>query len=337
MSFPKRHQKYLNILQEKTNDIPRSKMWSDLSPEFLTEIVDGKPIMPTFRQKKYFVIFGKDSGITFRDIRRYRAVRFLESLVLRFKRRIMDKDLQWRIIFNELGYYNLKTKYHLYDHPLFGKERCVHGVVLYLQWHNYCVLYPFIKDIKNMKYLEIGAGSGLLSMFLHHDLGAKVVIVDLPEMISYSSGCVYQMFPEANILLPNEVKSDIKYEDYDFVFLLPNQTSYLPKDYFDLTVNCQSMGEMRKEEIDEYFMVIQDVVKSGGYFFCSNRLRKNPEQIPTTDTITPLMAEIPGTNHFFKYPWNRKNEDVLIDIHHYRLNWLKESPLTIERLQKIVK
>ena len=97
------------------------------------------------------------------------------------------------------------------------------------------------------------------------------------------------------------------------------------------------MGEMRKEEIDTYFKVIQDVVKNGGYFFCSNRLRKEPGQTPTTDTITPLTAEVPGTNHFFSYPWNKNNIDVLIDVHHYRLNWLKESPLTIERLQKIVK
>lgn len=337
MSFSSRHRKYVNFLRKKTTEISRSKMWSDLSPDFLTEMEAEKPVMNTFRQKKYFVIFGKDDGITFSDTMRYKAVKFLESLVLRFKRRVMNKDLQWRIIFNELGYYSLKTKYHLYGHPLFGKDKCVHGVVLYLQWHNYCMLYPYIKDIKNMRYFEIGAGSGLLSIFFHHDLGAKVVIVDLPEMISYSSACVHQMFPEAKILLPHEVKNGLNYDDYDFVFLLPDQTNYLPGDYFDLAVNCQSMGEMRKEEIDTYFKVIQDAVKNGGYFFCSNRLRKEPGQTPTTDTITPLTSEVLGTNHFFRYPWNDKNIDVLIDVHHYRLNWLKESPLTIERLQKIVK
>lgn len=335
--FSIRHKKYLDYLHKKTKNVSRSKMWSDLSPDFLAEEIDSKPLFDTFRKKKYFVTFGKDSGMSFTDNLRYKAVKLAKRMIDKYNTKLMDKDLQWRVVFNELGYYNVKTKYSLQKHPLFGLHKCVHGIVLCLQWHNYCLLYPHIKDIKNFKYFEVGAGSGLLSMFLRHDLGAKNVILDLPEMVSYSSACVHQVFPDARILLPNEISGDIKYDDYDYVFLLPDQAEYLPDDYFDLAVNCMSMCEMRREEIEFYFEVIQRVVKDGGYFFCSNRLRKNPDQIPTTDTITPLMPEVAGTNHFFQYPWNKKNMDLLIDIHHYRFNWLKESPLVIDRIQKIVK
>lgn len=336
-NFSLKHKGYLNYLQDNTKSISRSKMWSDLSPDFLTEISGDKPLFGTFRQKKYFVQFGRDKKESIMEKFRYKIAKVLKDKINKINRRIVDKDLQWRMIFKELGYYNVKTKYTLQDHPLFGRDKCMHRVVLCLQWHNYCVLYPYIKNIGNMKYLEIGAGSGLLSMFLHHDLGAKVAIVDLPEMISYSSVCINKMFPRAKVLFPNEVKGNINFDDYDYVFLLPDQTDYLPESYFDLAVNCQSMGEMRREEIELYFKVIQEAVKNGGYFFCSNRLRKQPDSVSTTDTILPLTDEVPGTNQFFQYPWNNNNIDVFIDVHHYRFNWMKESPLTIDRIQQIVK
>ena len=99
-------------------------------------------------------------------------------------------------------------------------------------------------------------------MFLQYDLGAKVVIIDLPEMISFSSACVNKVLPQAKICFPNDVNKETSFDEFDFIFLLPDQTDLLPSDWFDCAFNCMSMCEMDKKEIDLYFNVIQRVVKS---------------------------------------------------------------------------
>lgn len=178
--------------------------------------------------------------------------------------------------------------------------------------------------------LEIGAGAGILTMLFHHDFGAKIVIVDLPEMISFSSACVHYVFPEAKMLLPNEVEGSIDYNEYDFVFLWPNQTNYLSDDGFDLAINSGSMCEMKNSEIAFYFDVIQRVVKNGGLFYCSNRLSKNPHAMGVGDS---------ETREFFKYSWNKENIDLAVDINRFKYEFTDKSfeHLTVDRLQEIVK
>lgn len=181
-----------------------------------------------------------------------------------------------------------------------------------------------------MNTLEIGAGAGILAMLLHHDLSSRITIVDLPEMISLSSACVNMLLPNARILLPNEVKDKINYNNYDFIFLLPNQANLIPENYFDLATNSNSMCEMKKEEIAFYFELIQKSLRNSALFYCSNRLRKNPSEMNVGDN---------ETREFFYYPWNKQNIDLLIEVNRFKFEFTNKSfvHLMIDRLQKIVK
>lgn len=329
--FELRHKKYNEFLRAETKKVSRSVMWASISDEFLTEISEGKPVMDTLRKKFYFVEFKKDRGVSFLN----KISLFICKSLIRaseiFYSKYINNDLKVSHVFNGLGFYNKKLKYWLEEHPLFGKERCTHNNNLLLQWAYYAALYPYIENIKSLKVLEIGAGAGILTTLMHYDLGAKVVIVDLPEMISYSSACIYQALPEVRMLFPNEVaEKGIHYDDYDFIFLLPEQAKLLKEDYFDLAQNYCSMCEMRHEDIQYYFEIIQRVVKNGGYFYCCNRFKKDTANMGVGDNLV---------REFFKYPWHKNNVDEFIDIDRLKFEYTNHSyvHLTVNRLQKIVK
>ena len=136
----------------------------------------------------------------------------------------------------------------------------------------------------NIEYiLEIGSGCGILSSLLHEKLSSKNILIDIPRVILCSISFVLTTFTDKKILLPNEVGEDINFEDFDFVFLLPEQKQLVKKNTIDLCINTQSFMEIDYREIEEYFNFIKDIVKNEKYFFCSNRLRK--------------------VNKFFDYPW----------------------------------
>ena len=336
-NFLARHKEYCEYLKRHTGCIGRSLLWSQLSGQFLTDLGEGDSLKDSIRKKAYFLNFVEDPGVNPWDRWMFRIVNKLTGFSFtKFINKFLG-DRYYKILFEKLGYYEVKTKYYLKEHPLFGVKKCTHSLNLFHQWHSYCLLYPHLKDIKQMKYLEIGAGSGILSMLFHHDLGAKVVIVDLPEMISYSSACIHKVLPKARLLLPHEINDELNRDQYDFIFLLPHQADQISDDYFDLALNCMSLCEMEARDIESYFGLIQRAVKHRGLFFCSNRIRKHPAGGRIYDVHPPIRPEAEGTNCFFGYPWRRENKDLLIDINCYRYFAQFKNHLTIDRLQQIVK
>jgi len=333
-NFNLRHQSYLEFVSENTKDISRSKMWEAISDKFIAQLDDSGLVIEKRIRKHYFLEFQKDPGISKIDNMRYKVSRLLEHIVSRIVSRvnniILGDTIRYRVIFNKLGYYDLQTKYLLKKHPIFGTDKCIHDINLYLQWHNYCQMYPFIKDHNIKNILEIGAGSAILTMLLHHDFSSKVTIIDLPEMITLSSACVNMLFPQANMIFPHEVDETIDFDDYDFILLWPNQAHLIPENHFDLAMNSNSMCEMKKEEIDFYFKLIQKSVRDAGFFYCCNRFRKNPSNMQVGDN---------ETREFFKYPCENQNIDLLIDINRFKYEFTNRSydHLQIDRLQKIVK
>jgi hypothetical protein len=148
-------------------------------------------------------------------------------------------------------------------------------------------------------YLEIGAGNGNLASFFHHYDHARVVIVDLPETILYSASYLGSVFPDAKVLLPNEVGASVQPADFDFVFLTPAQAGRLPEHAFDLVVNCFSMQEMTRAQVAEYFTLIGRVGKPRGLWCNVNRVEKF-----CTRTEPPTRAAA--------YPYDSRSE-VLVD------------------------
>lgn len=137
------------------------------------------------------------------------------------------------------------------------------------------------KNLKNI--LEIGAGGGILSSLLRDKFKSKITIVDIPDMILVSSAQLINIFPNANLCFPNEVNEKTNMNNFDIIFLLPNQINLISKEKFDLAINTESFMEMDYKEVKKYFETINLSLKDKGLFFTSNRIRK--------------------VQYFFKYPW----------------------------------
>ena len=305
-------------------------MWQAISDKFIAQLDGNSLVFDKNLRKHYFLEFKKDKSISNFDRIRRKIASYWYFFFRRINNIILNKDIKYRIAFNKLGYYNFETKYFLKDHPIFGTDKCRHDINLFIQWHNYCQMWPHIKNHDISNILEIGAGAGILCLLLHNDLSSKITIVDLPEMITLSSACVNMLLPQANIIFPHEIDQKIDFDNYDFIFLLPSQTHLLPDNHFDLALNSNSMCEMKKEEIDFYFKLIQRSVRDGGFFYCSNRYRKNPSNMQVGDN---------ETREFFKYPWEKQNTDLLIEINRFKYEFTGGAfdHLMIDRLQKIEK
>ena len=137
-----------------------------------------------------------------------------------------------------------------------------------------------LKHIKdpNPIICEIGGGyGGLVAKIKSNIIGAKIILLDLPEVNACQSYYLSQVFNEAIIFgYRDYLEKGISILDTDFDFLiLPGWVAQqLPKNLVDVFVNIRSMMEMNKENIDFYFDSIQTSLKVGGIFACFNRYQK---------------------------------------------------------------
>ena len=136
--------------------------------------------------------------------------------------------------------------------------------------------YDIIKDYISEGDIvcDVGSGSGLLASIINYKKKTTNILIDIPEVLFVSIGLIFTIFPEKKILLPNEFNEKIEINNYDFVFLQPNQTKYLQNKSINFGINTQSFMEMDFEEVDNYLIFFNETIKNNGYFFCSNRLRK---------------------------------------------------------------
>ena len=157
-----------------------------------------------------------------------------------------------------------------------------------------------IQNLQGSTVCEIGPGTGnLASLFLNH-FNTKLILVDLPKTFLFSFSYLSQSFPNAKILLPNEINAD-NYElsKYDIIMMTPDQTSIIPDGTVDLTVNISSMQEMVKESIDFYFEMIDRITKPNGCFFSNNRVEKIMNGQPI---------------RFSEYPWRPHTRTILFEV-----------------------
>ena len=128
---------------------------------------------------------------------------------------------------------------------------------------------------KNSTCLEVGAGCGLFQYIIHNYKNTKNIIIDIPEVISNSIALCFTLFPEKKIILPNEILNEnLNLDDYDFVFLLPEQKNIIKKTSIDFCFNTQSFMEMDLNEVNDYILYFSNILKEDGYSFISNRVRK---------------------------------------------------------------
>ena len=189
-------------------------------------------------------------------------------------------------------------------------------------------------ELSKTKFIaEIGAGNGNLMLLLKHHFNSKCIInIDLAETLILSIPFLENLFPNAKILLPNEINGKVGEDallNYDFIFLTPGQITLLEENLIDLFISTYSFGEMNMPQIEEYINLIQKVGKQGSFFFCSNRIEKIPHDGKKDENykhIKPIR--------FFEYPFFN-NEILFYEICKFS-NLVQKAPVYL-RLEKIEK
>jgi SAM-dependent methyltransferase len=136
-------------------------------------------------------------------------------------------------------------------------------------------------------FLEIGAGTGYLAAMVREAWAARIIIIDLPEILPLGFLYLHTRFPQATFALPGEPGPA------DFTFLTSGEA--IPADSVDLAVNTASFGEMTPETVAGYFDVLRRVIKEGGLFFTVNREEKVMDGRPI---------------RFAEYPWSPRDVDL---------------------------
>ena len=195
------------------------------------------------------------------------------------------------------------------------------------------ILNSYIELSKTKFIAEIGGGNGNLMLLLKHHFNSKCIInIDLAETLISCIPFLQNLFPNAKILLPNEINEKVAEDallNYDFIFLTPTQITLLEENLIDLFINVSSFAEMNMPQIKKYINLIQKVGKQGSLFFCSNRV----EAISHYDNKDENYKHIKPIR-FFEYPFF-DNEVLFFELCKFN-NLLQSSPSYL-RLEKIKK
>jgi putative sugar O-methyltransferase len=188
-----------------------------------------------------------------------------------------------------------------------AKRIANHNIISHYYFSN--LLRGYIPNNKINTVLDIGAGNGNFPSIFYNDWSPiRLIMIDLPETLTTAFTFLSSLFPNANIILPNEIEEKIP-NDFDFILMTPEQIEIIDDNSIDLAVNIHSFQEMTHQQINIYFKLIQRVVRLSGYFFSSNRIEKVPSG---ADSFTIEQTILP--NRFFEYPWNHKNKILINEV-----------------------
>jgi putative sugar O-methyltransferase len=202
---------------------------------------------------------------------------------------------------------------------------------IYNHYYYQNVLRGFVGADRIATVLEIGAGNGNFPSILYHDWAPiRTILIDLPETLAVSIPFLSSVFPDARVVMPNEIRADGFPEDFDFAFLTVDQLDVLRDGSVDLAINCHSFQEMTHEQIGAYFALIQRVCRESGLFFTANRVEKIPSG---PDAFSAEQPDPP--NRMAEYPWNARNEVLVHEISKLsRLVQLDAISMRLERIRK---
>jgi putative sugar O-methyltransferase len=117
---------------------------------------------------------------------------------------------------------------------------------------------------------EVGAGYGRTAfVFLKLLPQIRYVIVDIPPALYVAERYLSTVFPKKRAFLfrpfsnYEEVKTE--FEQAEIAFLLPQQTLLLPDKMADLFINISSLHEMRPDQIEYYFGLIDRLTRQHLY------------------------------------------------------------------------
>lgn len=193
------------------------------------------------------------------------------------------------------------------------------------------ILRGFVGDDHIGTVLEIGAGNGNFPSILYHDWAPlRVILVDLPETLAVAIPFLSNLFPDAKLLMPDEVRDHGLLGSFDFAFLTVDQINLLADNSVDLAINCHSFQEMTHEQIEVYFQLVQRVCRESGFFFAASRVEKIP---CGPDALT--VEQIDRPNRFAEFPWNPQNQELVYEVSRFsRLVQPDGVSIRLERIHK---
>tara|TARA_B100001123_G_scaffold451115_1_gene627081 strand:- start:1309 stop:2394 length:1086 start_codon:yes stop_codon:yes gene_type:complete len=203
-------------------------------------------------------------------------------------------------------------------------------------------LFSITKNLLNepKTICEIGAGYGcLLSKLKLNYPECKIISIDLPEALLLQTYYLNQIYPEKRFFLYkdflqyNSSNTDfinLPLDDYDFFILPPWALRKIKiRQQIDLIINVDSMMEMTKKVINEYFLFIQESLKYDGIFYNVNKYKK----IASGDIVK--IAEYPYDDFWkvlvSKNYWTKPNIHQLITK---RLNSIGDIKEDLSKLPK---
>lgn len=123
---------------------------------------------------------------------------------------------------------------------------------------------------KKIAIAELGAGYGRVGyVFLKMLPQSSYSIIDIPPALYVAQEYLSAVFPEEKIFRFRPFKrfSDVKeeFESSRIRFMLPHQMELLPKKYFDIMMNINSLQEMDSRQISNFMNLFGRLCK--GYFY----------------------------------------------------------------------
>lgn len=166
-------------------------------------------------------------------------------------------------------------------------------------------------------YLEIGPGTGYLASLVRGRVpGAKIILIDLPNILPFSFLFLSKQFPGIRIRLPHEVASEDKFDGRDgadVVCLSPEQVDLVPSHSIHAAANVTSFGEMLPKTVARYFDMLRWVlVRDVGVFYCANRVEKWVNYAGVSMEDNRRQKGMPM--RFHEYPWSRSDRTVYFQI-----------------------
>jgi len=136
---------------------------------------------------------------------------------------------------------------------------------------NVCLGYPYYRDSKRIRVLEIGGGYGRLAEVLHNVLRGNChhVLVDgVPATLMYAARYLRHHLPDARI--GSYCEGDSYDSSYD-VYVMPSwrlQEQNLSE--FDIAVSISAFQEMNDVHVSTFLKIMSDAVGLGGVLYLSN-------------------------------------------------------------------
>lgn len=190
------------------------------------------------------------------------------------------------------------------------------------QYHLASIVTHFPPEIRagreRLTAIEIGPGTGLLALAVKQIFpNSTLVLVDLPEILPFSSLFLTTVMPEKKFLFLDGYPKELgRWKEYDFIFLPPAAAQQLPSHCMHLALNTDSMQEMELATIHEYFRLLRRLLRPPALFYSSNRREKWIGDANTRLADYPYQTDdcdlFSRENAFMRHRWIWKK-------FHYRL------------------